>query len=56
MGTSAPTPTTARGRTIGDVHRFRLALADFEALERARDYLAGLDVETTEFAFASAAS
>jgi DNA repair photolyase len=42
------------GRTSGEVHRFRLALADFEALRRARGYLSQLDVETTEFAFASA--
>jgi DNA repair photolyase len=41
------------GGRAGDVHRFRLALADVEALQRARGYLAELDVATTEFAFAS---
>jgi DNA repair photolyase len=42
------------GRTNGDVHRFRLALADIEALQRARAYLADLDVATTEFVFQAA--
>ena len=41
-----------RGRRTR-VHRFRLALADLEALRRARAYLDGADVETTEFAFAA---
>jgi hypothetical protein len=31
------------------VHRFRLALVDFEALRRSRDYLASIGVQTTEF-------
>jgi DNA repair photolyase len=35
----------------GDVHRFRLALTDLEALRRARQYLAELDINTDEFAF-----
>ena len=39
------------GRTSGDVHRFRLALADLEALRRARAYLADLTITTDEFAF-----
>src|SRR5205807_4546427 len=39
------------GRVSGDVHRFRLALADLEALRRARDYLDELGVQTDEFAF-----
>jgi DNA repair photolyase len=43
------------GRTHGDVHRFRLALVDLEALRRARDYLADLDIGTDEFAFQAAA-
>ena len=43
------------GRRHGDVHRFRLALADFEALRRAREYLAHVDIATDEFAFAAAA-
>ena len=42
------------GRSAAKVHRFRLALADHEALTRARDYLACLDVPTTEYAFAAA--
>jgi DNA repair photolyase len=42
------------GRAHGDVHRFRLALADLEALRRARDYLADLDIATDEFAFQAA--
>jgi DNA repair photolyase len=43
------------GRTHGDVHRFRLALADFEGLRRSREFLAAAGVETDEFAFAAAA-
>ncbi|HET8593092.1 MAG TPA: radical SAM protein [Solirubrobacterales bacterium] len=39
------------GRSNGDVHRFRLALADSEALERAAAYLSGLGVATSEFLF-----
>jgi DNA repair photolyase len=42
------------GRRHGDVHRFRLAPTDFEALRRARDYLARIDIATDEFAFAAA--
>jgi DNA repair photolyase len=37
------------------VHRLRLALTDFDALRRARAYLAGLGVATDEFRFAEAA-
>jgi DNA repair photolyase len=37
----------------GTVNQFRLALIDFEALQRARDFLADAGVATTEFAFAS---
>jgi DNA repair photolyase len=37
-----------------DVYRFRLALADFAALDRARRYLAQAGVATTEFAFSGA--
>ena len=43
------------GRTHGDVHRFRLALADFEGLRRTRAFLAATGVETDEFVFAAAA-
>jgi DNA repair photolyase len=39
----------------GDVHRFRLALADFQALYRARDFLAAEDVATRQRLFARAA-
>jgi DNA repair photolyase len=42
------------GRTRGDVHRFRLALADLEALRRARHYLHDHGVTTQEFAFQEA--
>jgi DNA repair photolyase len=42
------------GRSTGEVHRFRLALADTEALYRAEEYLASLGVTTTEFMFAEA--
>jgi DNA repair photolyase len=43
------------GRATGAVHRFRLALADTEALDRAGEYLAYFGVVTAEFAFAKAA-
>ena len=39
------------GRAHGEVHRFRLALVDLEAVRRTRAYLAGLDVPTNEFLF-----
>lgn len=42
------------GRTVDDVWRFRLALADGEALERTEAYLASVDVATTRFAFSAA--
>ena len=42
------------GRARGDVHRFRLALVDLEAIRRTQTYLAGLDIPTTEFAFKEA--
>jgi DNA repair photolyase len=42
------------GRANGDVHRFRLALTDLEALRRTRTYLAELDVPTDEFLFQEA--
>jgi DNA repair photolyase len=42
------------GRTHGDVHRFRLALADLEALRRAREYLSQHSLETDEFLFQAA--
>jgi DNA repair photolyase len=42
------------GRAVGEVHRFRLALADGEALDRATKYLADFGVSTSEFAFAQA--
>ncbi|MGY1810456.1 intein-containing Rv2578c family radical SAM protein [Blastococcus sp. SYSU D00669] len=42
------------GRTHGDVHRFRLALADTEALRRSQYYLAEAGVHTDRFDFAAA--
>jgi DNA repair photolyase len=36
------------GRAHGDVHRFRLALVDLEAVRRARTYLTELQVPTSE--------
>jgi DNA repair photolyase len=42
------------GRANGDVHRFRLALTDLEALRRTRTYLAELDIPTEEFLFQKA--
>jgi DNA repair photolyase len=42
------------GRTCTDLHRFRLALTDLEPLQRTRDFLRRLDVETDVFAFAAA--
>jgi DNA repair photolyase len=41
------------GRTRGDVHRFRLALTDLEALRRSRRYLRDAGVETQEFAYSA---
>lgn len=43
------------GRQAAEVHRFRLALTDGEALNRAREYLACFGVGTREFVFAEAA-
>ena len=43
----------AGGRDVG--HRFRLALADLEALRRAREFLASADVATSERVFQRAA-
>ncbi len=40
-----------RRRETDVQHQFRLALVDFEALYRARQYLSGFDVSTTECAF-----
>jgi DNA repair photolyase len=42
------------GRSHGNVHRFRLALTDLEALRRTRMYLAELQVGTEEFVFQKA--
>jgi DNA repair photolyase len=39
------------GRTNGDVHRFRLALADGEALQRCGEYLLEAGVAASEFLF-----
>jgi DNA repair photolyase len=43
-----------QGRARGDVHRFRLALIDFEALRRAREWLMDAGVTTQEFLFQEA--
>jgi DNA repair photolyase len=43
------------GRTSYDVHRFRLALVDIEALRRTREYLTDIGVITKTFEFAQAA-
>jgi DNA repair photolyase len=43
------------GRGTQRLHRFRLALADFEALRRAREYLADVDLHPEEFVFTAAA-
>jgi len=42
------------GRAHGEVHRFRLALVDLEAIRRSRTYLAELNVPTNEFTFKEA--
>ncbi len=42
------------GRRSGDVHRFRLALADLEALRRTKSYLDDVNVGTQEFQFHAA--
>jgi DNA repair photolyase len=39
------------GRTNYEVHRFRLALTDGEALQRARSYLLDVGIRTDEFQF-----
>ncbi|MGD9737194.1 MAG: radical SAM protein [Solirubrobacterales bacterium] len=39
------------GRRCGDVHRFRLALADGDALERSQRFLAAAGVRTSAFEF-----
>jgi DNA repair photolyase len=44
------------GRASGDVHRFRLALADEEALDRTRLYLAREGIGTTKFVFSEAST
>jgi DNA repair photolyase len=53
VGTTEYDRTTTGGRVV---HRFRLALADHEALERTRSFLARLAVPTDEFAFTAATS
>ncbi len=39
------------GRTHGDQYHFRLALCDAEGLERTRNYLQNIGIETHEFVF-----
>ncbi|MGH2732687.1 MAG: LAGLIDADG family homing endonuclease, partial [Actinomycetota bacterium] len=43
-----------QGRRRADVHRFRLALVDLEALQRARTYLIDMGVASQEFLFQQA--
>jgi DNA repair photolyase len=43
------------GRSSADVHRFRLALTDMEALRRSRDYLSAAAVQTRERLFKAGA-
>ena len=42
------------GRTHGDVHRFRLALRDEDALDRSADFLSTFGITTRRFRFAPA--
>jgi DNA repair photolyase len=44
----------ARPARRREVHRFRLALVDLQALRRTRDYLADVGIETREFVFQEA--
>jgi DNA repair photolyase len=44
-----------RSGRVANAHGFRLALTDFEALRRAKQFLMELDVSTHEFVFAEAA-
>ncbi len=46
----------AHSDRTADVHRFRLALADIEALERAKRYLTSFGVATDEFLFSPVSS
>jgi DNA repair photolyase len=46
-------PDRRVGRTGRQLYRFRLALTDFEALRRAREYLVDLDMYPKEFLFAA---
>lgn len=39
------------GRKVATSHKFRLALADFEALDRSRDYLSSAGIRTDAFDF-----
>jgi DNA repair photolyase len=43
-----------KGRAHGDQHQFRLALADEEALQRAREYLLDFGIPTHHFIFQNA--
>ena len=48
-------PDRRPNRSASTLYRFRLALADFEALRRAREYLAEIDLHPEEFLFVAAA-
>ena len=45
---------TRPGRANADQHRFRLAMTDTEALERASEYLAGFGISTDRFLYLAA--
>lgn len=42
------------GRSVDEVHTFRVALTDLEALRRTRQYLSELEIETNEFLYLKA--
>lgn len=52
-GTVGSYSYTRPGRNVDVHHRFRLALTDFEALRRSREFLLSTGVETDEFQFAA---
>ncbi|MEA2470915.1 MAG: hypothetical protein QOE38_1914, partial [Thermoleophilaceae bacterium] len=54
-GTIGSYPYRRPGRPDSTVHHFRLALTDFEALRRCREYLARVGVPAMEFEFKTSA-
>jgi len=53
-GTIGHCDYTQRSGRSGHIDSFRLALADVEALDRARRYLAEVGIDTTQFVFSAA--